>query len=92
VRAGRLIDAGLTFAGNLFFPRLAYRLRWRTRLGPGGTLVYLLAWTAFAVCFVWFLSKVAQRQHEMRAELREHLGREPTSEELFEYLRAHQPT
>jgi hypothetical protein len=51
-----------------------------------------LAWTAFAVGFVWFLSKVAQRQHEMRAELREHLGREPTSEELFEYLRAHQPT
>jgi hypothetical protein len=86
VRAGRLIDAGLTFAGNFFFPRLAYHLRWRTRLGPGGTLVYVLASTAFAVWFVWFLGKAAQRRDEMWTELREHLGREPTSEEFLEYF------
>jgi hypothetical protein len=92
VRAGWLVDAGVTFAVNLFLPRLAHRLRWRTRLGPGGTLVYVFASTAFAVCFIWFLSKVAQRQDQMRAELREQLGREPTTEELFEYFRAHQPT
>ena len=86
---GRLVDAGLTFAGNLFFPRLSGRLRWRTRLGPGGTLAYVLASAAFAVCFVWFLSKIAQRQEQIWAEVREHLGREPTSDEVFEYIRAH---
>jgi H+/Cl- antiporter ClcA len=90
VRADRLIDAGLTFAGNFFFPRLSYRLRWRTRLGPGGTLVYVLASTGFAVGFVWFVRKVAQGQDQLRAELREHLGREPTSDEVFEYLRRHE--
>jgi hypothetical protein len=91
VRAGRLIDAGLTFAGNLFFPRLSYRLRWRTRLGVGGSLAYVLAWTAFAVFFVWFLSKVAQRRDQMWAEVREHLGREPTPDEVFEYFHPHEP-
>jgi hypothetical protein len=77
----------MTFAGNLFFPRLAHRLRWRTRLGPGGTFAYVLAWIAFAVLFRWFLGELARRQDEMQAELREQLGREPTSDELFEHLR-----
>jgi hypothetical protein len=27
----------------------------------------------------------------MFAEVREHLGREPTSEEVFEYFRPHEP-
>jgi hypothetical protein len=86
VGAGRLVDAGLTFAGNLLFPRLSYRLRWHTRLGPGGTLAYVIAWTAFAVCFIWLANKAAQRQQQMWAEVREHLGREPTSDEVFEYF------
>ena len=86
MRSHRLIDAGLTFAGNLLFPRLSYRLRWRTRLGPRGTLVYILATTGFAVVFVRFLTKLAQRQAQMWAEVREHLGREPTSREVFEYI------
>jgi hypothetical protein len=81
----------LTFAGNLFFPRLSHRLRWRTRLRPGGTLAYVLAWTAFAVCFVWFIRKAAQRQHQMWTEVREQLGREPTSDEVFEYFHPHEP-
>jgi hypothetical protein len=86
MRADRLIEAGLTFAGNLFFPRLSHRLRWRTRLGPGGTLAYVLAWVGFAVSFVWFMSKVARRRDEMWAEVREHLGREPTPDEVYEYF------
>jgi hypothetical protein len=86
VRSRRLIDAGLTFAGNLLFPRLSHRLRWRTRLGPRGTLIYVLAWTGFAVFFVWFLTRLAQRQDEMWRKVREHLGREPTSQEVFEYF------
>jgi hypothetical protein len=86
MRADRLIEAGVTFAGNLFFPRLSHRLRWRTRLGPGGTLAYVLAWIGFAVSFVWFMSKVARRRDEMWAEVRGHLGREPTPDEVYEYF------
>jgi hypothetical protein len=91
VRSPRLIDAGLSFAGNLLFPRLSYRLRWHTRLGPGGTLLYVLARTGFAVVVIRFLSEVAERQEQMRAELREHLGREPTSQELFEHFHPDEP-
>jgi hypothetical protein len=35
---------------------------------------------------MWFMSKVARCQDEMWRELREHLGREPTSDEVFEYF------
>jgi hypothetical protein len=86
VRAHGLIETALTFAGNLFFPRLSHRLRWRTRLGPGGTVAYVLAWIVFGVSFMWFVSKVARRHDEMWAEVREHLGREPTPDEVFEYF------
>jgi hypothetical protein len=92
VRAGRLIDAGLTFVGNLFFARLSHRLRWRTRLGAGGTLAYVLAWTAAVVLFVWFANRLAQRQERMWAEVRERLGREPTSDEVFEHFQPHEST
>jgi hypothetical protein len=91
VRADRLIDAGLTFAVNLLIPRLAYRLRWHTRLGFAGTLTYVLAIAASAVYFAWAFSKLAQRREQMWAEVREHLGREPTPDEVFEYFHPHEP-
>jgi hypothetical protein len=89
VQARRLIDPGSIFAINLLAPRLAHRLRWHTRLGPGGTLAYALAIAAFAVLVVWLASKLAQRQEQMWAEVREHLGREPTRDEVFEYFHPH---
>jgi hypothetical protein len=91
VRSSRLKHAGFTFGGNLLFPRLSHRLRWRTRLGPGGTLVYVLAWTAFSVFFVRAMWKLARRQEQMWAEVREHLGREPTPQEVFEHFHPYEP-
>jgi hypothetical protein len=91
VRSPRLIEAGLTFAGNLLFPRLSYRLRWYSRLGPGGTFVYVLARIGFAVAVIRFATKLAQRQDQMWAEVREHLGREPTPQEAFEYFHPDEP-
>ena len=86
VRLDRLLEAALSFAGNLFFPRLSHRLRWFTRLGPGGSLAYVLARIGFAVSLIWFISKGARQQDEMWAEVRGHLGREPTPDEVYEYF------
>jgi hypothetical protein len=59
------MDAGATFAGNLFFPRASHRLR-----------------------SMW---KFARRQEQMWGEVREHVGREPTPDEVFEYFHPHEP-
>jgi hypothetical protein len=82
----RLVEAALTFIGNVFMPRLSHRLRWRTRLGPRGAALYTVAWVAFAATFVWTATKLARMQEETRAEVRAQLGREPTPDEVFEYL------
>jgi hypothetical protein len=84
----RVLEAVLTLLGNILFPRVSYRLRWRTRLGPRGTALYTLAWTAFAVAFMWTVRRLARIQEETRAEVRAHLGRDPTPDEVFEYLQA----
>jgi hypothetical protein len=80
------MEAALTFLGNVFFPRLSHRLRWRTRLGPRGTLMYAVAWCAFGAAFIWGVSRLGRLQEQTRAEVRAHLGREPTPDEVFEYL------
>src|SRR5688572_12609065 len=61
MRADRLIEAALTFAGNLFFPRLSHRLRWFTRLGPGGSLAYVLTRIGFGVSLTGFVRRTAGR-------------------------------
>jgi hypothetical protein len=86
VRPDRLIEAPLSFAGNLFFPHLSHRLRWFTRLGPGGSLAYVLARIGFAVSLMWFVIKAVRRRNEMWAEVRRQLGREPTPDEVYEYF------
>ena len=86
MRLDRLIEAALTLAGNLFSPRLSHRLRWFTRLGPGGSLAYLLARIGFAISLMWFVIKAMRRRNEMWAEVRGHLGREPTPDEVCEYF------
>jgi hypothetical protein len=82
----RLMEAGLTFLGNVFFPRLSHGLGWRTRLGPRGTAIYAVAWVTFAVAFIWGASRLARVQERTWEEVRVHLGREPTPDEVFEYL------
>jgi hypothetical protein len=85
----RITEATLTFLGNLFLPRLSHRLRWRTRLGPRGTALYVGAWVAFRVAFMWAASKLARIQEQARAELRAQLGREPTTADFHEYFQGH---
>jgi hypothetical protein len=78
----------LTFAGNVLFPRLSHRLRWRDRLGARGTAIYVVAQVGFIVAFILGVSRLGRAQERIRAEVREQLGREPTPEEVFEYLQA----
>jgi hypothetical protein len=78
-------DAALRFVGNAAFPRLAYRLRWETRLARGVALDALLRAVA-SVAFLRFALRQARRQAEARELLRERLGRDPTDEELFEHF------
>jgi hypothetical protein len=80
------MEAGLTFLGNVFFPRLSHRLRWRTRLGTRGTAIYTVASVTFAAAFIWGVARLGRAQERMWEEVRIHLGREPTSDEVFEYL------
>ena len=74
-----------TVAGALF-PRLAYLVRWPTRLGVKGRLL-LTAWNATWYYVVRFLIvprfRARAAEWELaRTVLREQLGREPTHEEI----------
>ncbi len=83
-------DGALRFAGIAAFPRLAYLLRWQTRLGPRGTGVYIASNVAFAWALrLWalpWLERANEKHERIRRELAEQLGREPTDDELFEHL------
>jgi hypothetical protein len=72
------------------FPRLSYRLRWPTRLGPRGLVAYIAFNTAvgFAMrtCALPYVKRIAETQERAREELRRELGREPTDEELLAHL------
>jgi hypothetical protein len=86
----RFTNAVLTFAQNLLLPRLSHRLRWQSRLSPRGTLLYLVARVASSVVLVYlFLRGVKRfraRREALTAPLRARLGREPSPDEVFEYL------
>ncbi len=84
----RLVEALSTFVGNVLFPRFSHRMRWRTRLGPRGTALYALGWTVFVVAFGLAAWRLALLHEELRAEVRAHLGREPTADEMMEYFLA----
>jgi hypothetical protein len=81
-----LRDAGWTFVGNVAFPRLSHRLRWPTRLGPRGLLLYVAFNTALGTAVrVWvvpFFTRLSEEREQTKDELRRQLGREPTDEEL----------
>ncbi len=72
------------------FPRLAYRLRWPTRLRPRGVVAYVafntLVGFALRVWAVPFLKRMADERAQAEQELRQQLGREPTEDELFAHL------
>jgi hypothetical protein len=74
----------MTFVVNAAFPRLAYRLRWPTRLGPRALVAYIAVTAAFLFALrVWVVPWLGRLgEARVRAELTERLGREPTGEEL----------
>jgi hypothetical protein len=89
----RLRDAGWTFLGGALFPRLAHRLRWPTRLGPRGLLLYIAFNTALGMAVrTWvipFFRHHAEERERLRAELTRELHRDPTDEELSQHVWAH---
>lgn len=72
------------------FPRLAYRMRWPTRLGHRGLLAYVVFNTASGFALrTWvapYFKRMAREQERAKEELRHQLGREPTEDELFAHL------
>ena len=84
------VEIALRFVGTAAFPRLAYRLRWPTRLRGRGLLAYIAFNTmvGFAIR-AWalpYFERAAEKREQAREELRELLGREPTDEELLAHL------
>ena len=83
-------QSALTFVGVAAFPRLAYRMRWPTRLGPRGLLAYIAFNTLFQFAMrTWALPYLKRRTEEYeraRDELMQRLGREPTHEEFADHL------
>jgi len=80
----------MTFVGTAAFPKLAYRLRWPTRLGPRGVVAYIAFNTLFLVLLRQFglplLKRMAEERARAEEQLRQRLGREPTERELIEHL------
>lgn len=87
-----LIQAGLTFAVNAAFPRVAYWLRWPTRL-RGGPLLAYVAWNipvvfSFRQWVVPIFREAAAEMDAATEELRVELGREPIKDEVGERIAA----
>jgi len=75
------------------FPRLAYRLRGPARLSGRDIAVYVAGRTALAMVVTVLLhrrvlpwaKRMAEEEQRLRAQLTEHLGREPTDQEMLNY-------
>lgn len=80
----------LAFVVLAAFPRMAYRLRWPTRLGWRGTVGYIAMNTILGFALrTWalpYFKKMADERARAEQELREQLGREPTEDEVFAHL------
>jgi hypothetical protein len=86
-------QSAMAFVGGAAFPRLAYWLRWPTRLGPRGLVAYIAFNTAFLFALrTWVLPGLRRRveaYERARAELTERLGRQPTDDEVIEHVVSH---
>ncbi len=80
--------AALVFVLGAAFPRLAYRLRWPTRLGPRGTVVYIMLKALEGFWVRQWLLPMIKRAMEEYQQLEEQLGREPTADEFEAHQRA----
>jgi hypothetical protein len=79
--------AATRFAFTAALPRLAYRLRWPTRLGMRGLVAFVAFKTAVGLWFLHRLYPEVARIREEHAGLVAKLGREPTRDELAAHWR-----
>jgi len=81
---------GIAFVFTAAFPRVAYRLRWPTRLGPSGIVAYVIFNTlvgfALRAWMLPFFRRFADERAQAENELRQQFGREPTDDEVFARL------
>jgi hypothetical protein len=80
----------IAFVGMVAFPRLAYWLRWPTRLGPRGFIAYVafntLLLFALRTWVMAFFKRVVEERERAERVLCEQLGREPTEDEVLAHL------
>lgn len=80
-----------TFVANLISPKIGYLMRWPTRLGPNGLMLYIVFRSAFhfgsLIILRQYLVPWIERVQASQRELEGELGREPTGEELTAHLR-----
>ncbi|MGI8779585.1 MAG: hypothetical protein ACR2L8_05350 [Solirubrobacteraceae bacterium] len=67
-------------------PRLAYRLRWPTRLGPRGLVAYIAGVTLFHFGLGHYVLPRIKRIVDECDRLTKRLGREPTDDELADHF------
>jgi hypothetical protein len=89
-RNGVATYAAAALVVGALFPRLAHLARWPTRLRGTRLLIYTGFNTALGFAMRQFvgprLRATAAKWEGVKRELRDELGREPTSEELAEKL------
>jgi hypothetical protein len=72
------------------FPRLAYRLQWRTDRRPRAVVAHLAFNTAIGFgLHTWvlpYLRRMAHLRAQAEEALRQQLGRQPTDEELLAHF------
>jgi hypothetical protein len=85
-----LQQSAIAFIGTAAFPRLAYWLRWPTRLGPRGFIAYVafntLLLFAVRTWVIPFFKRMAEERERAERELRDRLGRDPTEDEVLAHL------
>lgn len=81
-----LIGFAIRFAGTAAFPRIAYLLRWPTRLGWRGTAGYVMYTVVIGAWVRGWLAPRLERQAARYQELREDLGKKPTRQQVIEHM------
>lgn len=88
-------EGAARFVAHAAFPKLAYRLSLPLSAGPRGLALYVALHVGQALAIqAWVVPRVnrwVEERKRMNAELSGRLGREPTSDEWFEYLRESSP-
>ena len=68
--------------GGALFPKVAYWLRWPTRLRPRAFVVYFACRVLAHVVLIWWVYRLVAERARLKERLHERLGREPTGDEV----------